>query len=790
MDDNTEWETPRRLTQWNRYVPLVLTLFAGVGFSLAIFVAVRARETRNIHAQLLRAGDNRSWALKRAIEDNQLMLESIGSFFKASNLVERRGFSEFVRPFLLRKPGLQALAWVPCVSDSQRAEFKAFPVYFIEPFQGNEAMIGFDMASNPECFSALERACDTGQMTATEQIPLVEEPGQGSGFLIFLPIYKRGAPTGSVQNRRKGLQGFVVGVFRLADLVDRALAYLRPEDIDVYVLDKSAPAGERLLNFHPARTRTQRRQPASESELYGRKGRKGIHQVTTIELGGRQWSIVCTSPPDLVAMNRTSYPWVVLVSGLTFTGLLAAYFFTSISRTAHIELLIDELQNEVSERKRAEQELKDYAVALETANKSLEQFNAAAEAATQAKSEFLANMSHEIRTPMTAILGFTDMLLGSLSEPEDIEAAKTIKRNGEYLLGIINDILDLSKIEAGKLKVERIPCSPCQIIADVASLMRVRADAKGLPLTVEYDGPIPQTIATDPTRLRQILINLAGNAIKFTETGNVRILVRLARNDGQEPKLEFDIIDTGLGMTEEQIDKLFHRFTQADSSMTRKFGGTGLGLTISKRLTEMLGGDIMVTSQPEKGSTFQATIATGPLDGVPMLDHPEEVVIRDNKPDRTAPKPQIKLDCRILLAEDGPDNQRLISFILKKAGAEVTIAENGQEALEKALATYPGWGKRYGDPTEPFDLILMDIQMPVMDGYEATRRIRQEGFKGPIIALSAHAMSHAIRECLDAGCNDYAAKPVNRDKLLGIIAKHVDSSRRESSSQACSADRP
>ena len=389
----------------------------------------------------------------------------------------------------------------------------------------------------------------------------------------------------------------------------------------------------------------------------------------------------------------------------------------------------------------------------------------AAETASQAKSEFLANMSHEIRTPMTAILGFADVILDSGDKPENTKAAKTIKINGEHLLEIINTILDLSKIEAGKMQVERMPHSPCRSVAEVASLMRVRADAKGLQLKVEYEGAVPQTIHTDPTRLRQILTNLVGNALKFTEVGSIRIVTRLVDGAEDEPKMQFDVIDTGVGMTEKQIGKLFQPFTQADTSTTRRFGGSGLGLAISKRLTRMLGGDITVASVPQEGSTFTVTIPTGPLDGVPMLDHPNEAAGSAEKPACHTETSQVKLDCRVLLAEDGPDNQRLLSFLLRKAGADVTVAGNGQIAVDAArTASAEG---------EPFDVILMDMQMPVMDGYEATRKLRSDGHGGPIIALTAHAMKEDRRKCLDAGCNDYMSKPIDRGMFLSIVARHA-----------------
>jgi PAS domain S-box-containing protein len=409
------------------------------------------------------------------------------------------------------------------------------------------------------------------------------------------------------------------------------------------------------------------------------------------------------------------------------------------------------------------------------AAESLRLAKQAAEQANQAKSEFLANMSHEIRTPMSAILGYADLLLAEegidRAPAHRIEAFRTIQRNGEHLLQVINDILDLSKVEAGKLTFERIRCSPSELLFDVQRIVKQPAATKNLPFQIEFIGEIPETIETDPTRLRQVLVNLIGNAIKFTEFGSVRLSVRLVEATSEEPRMEFAVADTGLGMTAEQIARLFQPFSQADASTSRRFGGTGLGLTICKRIIDQLGGEILVESEYGKGSTFRAIVPVGSLAGIKQAPLTWQAPTTHKE---TTPKtePSGELDCRILLAEDGPDNQRLLTFVLNKAGAQVTLAENGQAAVDLVLANLRGPAEDAPD-ARAFDVILMDMQMPVLDGYQATRKLRAAGCTTPIIALTAHAMQGDREHCLAAGCDDYLTKPINRHALCAAIRKHL-----------------
>ena len=416
-------------------------------------------------------------------------------------------------------------------------------------------------------------------------------------------------------------------------------------------------------------------------------------------------------------------------------------------RTQLLSRINAQLEREVYERKRAEVEARRTREAAEVANR--------------AKSDFLANMSHEIRTPMTSILGFSERLLDAGIDPaERAEAVAAVRRNGEHLLRLINDVLDLSKIEAGRLEIERIPCAPAEIVREVEESIRERAAAKGLDFQVELSRRLPAAISTDPVRLEQVLTNLLANAVKFTESGSVSLEVAYSdEEDGRLPSLSFVVRDTGIGMDEQQVARLFRPFVQADSSTTRRFGGTGLGLSICKRLAELMDGSIAVESAPGRGSTFTFTIRVGSTEATPA-----DAGGAGRAPAAAPAAPAAPgRPLRVLVVEDGEDNRRLLRLILGRAGADVDVSANGELACD-AVARAQARG-------EPFDVVVMDMQMPVLDGYAATARLRAEGFGLPIVALTANAMATDRERCLAAGCDEFCTKPVDREHLLATIER-------------------
>jgi signal transduction histidine kinase/AmiR/NasT family two-component response regulator/HPt (histidine-containing phosphotransfer) domain-containing protein len=394
---------------------------------------------------------------------------------------------------------------------------------------------------------------------------------------------------------------------------------------------------------------------------------------------------------------------------------------------------------------------------VEEANKELTIALEEAKKADRAKSEFLANMSHEIRTPMNAIIGFSDILAEEKLTDEQKRCVNTICDGGRHLLDIIDDILDFSKIEAGKLDVQTSECSLKRLFTKIESMMRPAALEKGLKFEIQENKGLPTNIYTDPTRLEQCLINLISNAIKFTEEGHVCVKVSLEDKNNQ-PYIRFDVSDTGVGIPPEKQEKVFESFTQADGSTSRKYGGTGLGLTITRRLAELLDGELTLTSEQGRGSVFSLTIPAGvDVTKQPLLDRYN---IDDHVCDEHDKLKEAKFSGHVLVAEDVRSNQMLAKWLLEKVGFEVTVAEDGNEAVQKVRS-------------RSFDLILMDIQMPNMNGYEATKTLRNEGVKTPIIALTASAMSGDEGKCICAGCDDYLSKPIGRRKLLEKIHKYL-----------------
>ncbi|QDT43556.1 Autoinducer 2 sensor kinase/phosphatase LuxQ [Gimesia alba] len=408
------------------------------------------------------------------------------------------------------------------------------------------------------------------------------------------------------------------------------------------------------------------------------------------------------------------------------------------------------------------------------AEEELKETRRLAEQAQLEKDTFLALMSQEVRTPLSAILGFSEILCESSDDPDTQTAAETIHTNGQSLLDTINDFLALSQIEEGLLDIQLLDCCPVTVIENVQVQMAKKAEMKDLKFEVQYETEIPETIKSDPIRLKQILTTVIGTAIKLTQRGSVKLGVQTTSLENGTHQLTFSVRNTGTELSIEQFSDLFTPYRLTDKLMTHPVSGLGLGLAVSKHLTEMLGGQIQVKGQDAFNTTVEFTIAAGDISEVKMEKVSASKRLEEIKTYK-ASHDFLKQDCHILLVEDGIYNQRLINFLLTKAGAEITIVENGQQAIDELQKS-----QEIGDPIgEPYDLILMDIQMPVLDGYSTTRKIRALGYTKPIIALTIHAMDSDRQKCFDAGCDEYMSKPLERKKLISIINSFLKKPRNQ-----------
>jgi len=450
----------------------------------------------------------------------------------------------------------------------------------------------------------------------------------------------------------------------------------------------------------------------------------------------------------------------VFVSKATFTD-------TAGTITGLVGAVID-----ITERKQAEKELQKAKEQAEQVKTEVEEVNRQLESsieranfmaqeamvANKSKSEFLANMSHEIRTPMNAIVGFSDILKQEKLTDEQKEYVNIIWDSSKNLLALINDILDFSKIEAGKLDTEMIDCPLENLLDSINSMLGPSAKNKGLAFAIQRRSKLPVKMRTDLVRLRQCLVNLINNAIKFTEKGHVYLGVSSQTDNGQS-YIRFEVEDTGIGILREKQNIIFESFSQVDNTMTRKYGGSGLGLSITKRLAEILGGGLTVQSELGRGSVFTLLIPAGVEVAFEALRTEDS---QDDSTKKTIKDPSIKISGRVLVAEDNLTNQKLLEIVLKKMDLRVEVAGDGQKAVEKAT-------------TQSFDLILMDMQMPSMNGYEATKVLRSQGLTMPIVALTAHAMKEDEKKCLAAGCDEYLSKPIDREKLCHILVQYLSS---------------
>ena len=728
----------------------ITVAIALLGLTATIFGAfeVTRREQQAAKRTFQLAAENRIAALEREVASNMAALSAFRSHLALQPPRTQQEFEQYANTLRTAYPSIRSLEYSPQISgqDRQRYEMETglilkegnpyrefypaakrdtyYPVRFMYPTAGVEKALGYDLFSCQSCKAAMLRALDTGKPVATGRLKLVEQTGDGYGVPIFQALDTHAST------------GFAMALLQVSDLTEMGLRHLRPEGIDVSVLDMSAPKDKQALYTHFSRLRPRN---TPDPKLPETAVEPDWEVTKTFSVASRQWRLTCTPTPDYRVKAAGVFPLQVLFFGLLVTFGLSSYFYILVSHIRLSKNLVQSLRftnnrliDEVEERQRIQAQL---AVARDSALET-----------ARLKSQFLANMSHEIRTPMNGLMGMTELVLDTELQPLQREYLQIVHDCGENLLQLLNNILDLSKIEAGGILLEHIPYCPEDVCQSIVRLLGRPAAEKGLTVTVRSS--CKSQLLGDPSRLRQILTNLVSNAIKFTSNGSVTIDQQLQKRE-TGLWLRFEISDTGVGIAKHVQESLFKPFTQADASTTRQFGGTGLGLAICKELVELLHGTIAVQSELGAGSTFSFEI---PVDEVPQV---EEI----SSEARPAPLNEAFRGCRILVAEDNAVNQLVVSAALRKLGCAVELVSNGTEAVEKY---------RNSD----FDIIFMDCQMPGVDGYDATRQIRSEESgpnRVPIIALTAHALSGDRERCLEAGMDDYLTKPLETSKLQAVL---------------------
>jgi signal transduction histidine kinase/CheY-like chemotaxis protein len=686
------------------------------------------------------------------------------ALFKANKFTDRNEFGAFISGFNLRTqyPGMHGIGYTLKVSQKdlpahvrqiqtsglpdyrpwpQSNESELFSIIYIEPLDWrNKRALGYNMHSDPIRRKAMDQARDSGEAATTGLVTLVQETSEKTqpGFLIYVPIYKKNMPVSSFEERRKALEGFVYSPFRAQDLFAQIQKDLLKDDssIIIKVFDGNSELEKDLLF-------------SSQDEKQKSLVKYRHERSLPLLIADHPWTLKIQAAPENHLNWWELSPLFVGILGSIISFLI--FYIHRFSKTLNINL-----KEDLKRQKNTQERVREAQILSEQAN--------------QTKSRFLAAITHEIRTPLGIILGFADLALDAKGINEEVrDYLVGIKRNGNSLLNLIGDVLDLSKIEANKMEMDLRQVPLHETLDDVISSLNLLAREKGLNLKLIKDEPLPTFISTDPLRFRQILINLIGNAIKFTEKGEVSLRVRGLSKPvvGSPIHLEFLIQDSGIGIVPEFKKTIFQPFSQGESLKSQTHRGTGLGLALSKQLAIALGGDAeLVHSEVGKGSTFRFYINGGLYSKAPIEKEPKKTDAHRNSTSLSSQTLPPLEGVNILVAEDSSDNQLLIKRYLTSAGARIDFANDGLEALSMANK-------------KDYSVILMDIQMPNLDGYEATQRLRKEGYKKKIIALTANAFREERERILSGGFDQYLTKPISRINLIkeisAILFKENDS---------------
>ena len=736
-----------------------ITLFLGTIVLLCVtIVAWNSTKTttyeRNLAAFKTLSKDSEQ-ALTHRIESYRQSLDSGAALFATSERVTISDWRTFVGVLKIEDtlPGINGIGYIEPILRSQEREYLAdlavrgitgltvhprtkwaeiLSISYIEPIATNKEAVGLDIGFEANRRAAAYRARDTGNATITRRIFLVQDKTKSAGFLLLRPIYHDGRELTSVSQRRTAFRGWIYAPF----VASRFMQGL------------TASQGRKFnITVHDGRS-TEENQLIFANDDSASRSRRPLYSVTeTLPIMGQEWTVTWHSTAQFESSVGTQEPMFVLIGGMALILAFATLVIFYARREAYVR-----------------EEVKGKTQRLVDKEKEIVSALKVAEAATGAKSKFLANMSHEIRTPMNGVIGFTQLLDdGTLNETQQ-KYVRLISESGSSMMTLLNDILDISKVDSGTMVIKPEPFDVRDLLNSCVKLFSPNAEEKQLTLLVDLDVTLPQWVKVDGFRLRQVVMNLLANAIKFTESGYITISAEMKNalqaeeSDGSRSDLRISVTDTGAGIAPDRQAAIFEPFIQADDSTARKYGGSGLGLTISKQLIELMGGSIQMTSRLGQGSEFTVSIP------VEMLAEEISENSDQSKPNQVARQESMESAKRILVAEDHDVNQALIGEMLTKLGYEYELAVDGAEAVAMI---------RKADMAEKqYDLVLMDLQMPFVDGVKATRMVRDHGIDAnvlPIVALTANAFDQDVALCMDAGMQAHLAKPLAIEDLRDAV---------------------
>jgi signal transduction histidine kinase/CheY-like chemotaxis protein len=695
-------------------VPVSLTVFAGLAISTLVCLSIRHTEYEKARSKAQSISEDRVKSLRRELDARLLRLRALGGLFAGSENVTRDEFARFVAACVPDpEPGF-TLSWIPRTAGGH------FPVRYAQ-LDLDSRWPRSDVSKEPRIAESLSQARDSGAPVAIPGTLTGIAKGGSPTVLVVSPVFDGKAAT--PEERRENLRGYVAATVSVGDLLERGLTYLSPGGVDVSVFETDAPADQQFLYFHASRMGGRRFRPQAHPE---------IQFSYQFDIAGRHWLTRCDAAPPFVSGGYSGHAWYLLGLGMAMTPLSAWWVYAQTTRARRVEALVTRRTRELAAAR----------------DEALQ--------ASRLKSQFLANVSHEVRTPLNGIIGMSGFLLETKLDSEQRGFAETVRRSAEMLLAIVNDLLDMSRIEGGRLTIDRAPVDIREVVGDAVAAMTPGARSKGLAIGSFVAEGVPRAALGDGARLRQTLVNLLGNAIKFTGSGLVDVQVSARRAEAADWIVRFAVRDTGIGVPPEARDLIFRRFAQVDGASARRHGGLGLGLPIARQLAELMGGEMGLESQFGEGSEFWFTVR--------MEECPAPLPAARPERDGCGASGRGGL---VLLAEDNAINRKVAERVLAKLGYRVQSAVNGQEAL-------------FAMEMSEFDAVLMDCQMPVMDGFEATARIRaMEGAarRTPVIAVTANAMTGDRERCLAVGMDDYLAKPLGVGALKTVLERWIPARR-------------